>query len=119
MSSHMRMPGGVDSASEYWSMFICGTDTCVQWPAVRWPTEPYYTSNDDWTMVFKSYTKHGAFMEQEHIERFDNKFFGYSDEYSMAMAPGQRLVLEVGYATLMQGGHTRASLNGENLGVFL
>jgi acyl transferase domain-containing protein len=35
------------------------------------------------------------------------------------MSPGQRLVLEVGYTAFMQAGHTRASLDGENIGVFL
>lgn len=119
MTAHMRMPGSVDSAAEYWQMFVTGTDTNTQWPVTRWPTEPYYTSEDNWTQVFKSYTKHGAFMDQEEIERFDAKFFGFGHEAVAAMVPGQRLVLECGYTAVMQGGHTRASMSGENIGFFL
>jgi hypothetical protein len=71
MTAHMRMPGNVACGDDYWSMFACGCDTNVQWPKVRWDTDSYYTADDNWTQIFKAYTKHGAFMSQDDIERFD------------------------------------------------
>ena len=53
------------------------------------------------------------------VERFDGKCFGVSPAESSAMDPQQRLVLEVAYEALHGAGARRASLLGDDAGVFL
>jgi acyl carrier protein len=52
-------------------------------------------------------------------ERFDGKCFGVSPAESSAMDPQQRLVLEVAYEALHGAGARKASLLGDDAGVFL
>ena len=53
------------------------------------------------------------------VERFDGKCFGVSPAESSAMDPQQRLVLEVAYEALHGAGARKASLLGDDAGVFL
>lgn len=119
MSVYQRKPGAVDGNEQFWAMMASGTDTDQEWPKTRWDVEQYYTQGDDYMMVFKSYTKHGAFMTQTAIEQFDCEFFQISNAEAKGMCPGQRLVLEVGYTCLRKAGHSATTLRGENVGVFL
>ena len=53
------------------------------------------------------------------VERFDGKCFGVSPAEANAMDPQQRLVLEVAYEALHGAGARKASLLGDDTGVFL
>ena len=53
------------------------------------------------------------------VERFDGKCFGVSPAEASAMDPQQRLVLEVAYEALHGAGARKASLLGDDTGVFL
>jgi len=64
-------------------------------------------------------TCHGAFIGDQDIECFDNKFFGISEEDANMMAPKDRLTLEVGYETVHRAGYRRETLSGLNMGVYV
>jgi len=119
MSLDTKTPGSGVHAERYWMMFAAGTDTDSHWPASRWETEPYYTSGDDYQMTFKAYTCHGGFMNQDDMTGFDNKFFGISEKEADVMGPTQRHFLDCGYGSAYRAGHTRETLRGENIGVYV
>ena len=60
---------------------------------------------------------HGGFLAG--VERFDGKCFGVSPAEANAMDPQQRLVLESAYEALHGAGARKASLLGDDTGVFL
>eukprot|EP00964_Phaeocystis_antarctica_P142292 scaffold107543_cov56-Phaeocystis_antarctica.AAC.1 len=85
-------------------------------PAARWVLEEAM----DVTSLSQEETARmarGGFLAG--VERFDGKCFGVSPAESSAMDPQQRLVLEVAYEALHGAGARRASLLGDNAGVFL
>ena len=61
--------------------------------------------------------RHGGFLAG--VERFDGRCFGVSPAEANAMDPQQRLVLEVAYEALHGAGARKASLLGDDAGVFL
>ena len=62
-------------------------------------------------------SRHGGFLAG--AERFDGKCFGVSPAEANAMDPQQRLVLELAYEALHGAGARKASLLGDDTGVFL
>ena len=85
-------------------------------PAARWVLEEAVdvTSLSDDQMARMS---RGGFLSG--AERFDGRCFGVSPAEAGAMDPQQRLVLEVAYEALHGAGRGRASLLGDDAGVFL
>lgn len=119
MSLHTRLPGGGSGGDAYWAMLAEGTDGMGMIPFLRWDTDLYCTKEDEPHVLGKCYARHGGFCSYEEIYAFDNKFFDISDFEAKWMSPSQRIVCEDGYTVLYKGGHSRASLDGAKIGVFL
>jgi len=119
MSVMTRLPGDGFGPNEYWSMLLEGTDGEVSIPFMRWDVDLYCTKEGEPHQFGKAYAQHGGFCRFEQIFSFDNKFFDISDYEAKYMAPGQRIFCEDGYAVMYRAGHSKESLNGQAIGVFI
>jgi len=119
MSVMARLPGGGFGPEEYWAMLLEGTDGMVMIPSLRWDTDLYCTKEDEPHMPGKAYAHHGGFCRHHEIFSFDHEFFDLSVEEAKYMSPSQRIFAEDGYSVLYRGGHTKESIKGQPIGVFL
>ena len=118
MSAMCRLPGNGMNPDMYWSMLADGTDGMLAIPNARWDTD-VYCSKDQEFLPGKVYAMHGGFVANEDIYGFDNTFFDIPNDEAQFMAPAQRVVMEDGYTVLFRAGHTKDSLRGRAVGVFL
>ena len=63
------------------------------------------------------YVKRGHFVA--NVELFDNVCFGISAHEAKHIDPQQRLLLEAGFDALVRAGHTKETLMGRDIGVFV
>mmetsp|Transcript_87744 Transcript_87744/g.256497 ORF Transcript_87744/g.256497 Transcript_87744/m.256497 type:complete len:1251 (-) Transcript_87744:103-3855(-) len=114
----VRMPGRSWGYYNYWNMFVGGTDCVMEWSGTRWDTDLYYEEDRDRAMMTgKSYMHHGGFLDEVEFNCFDNVFFGLTEDETMCLYPGQRIVLETGYESLNRAGYSRSQAAGELIGV--
>ena len=93
-------------------MLCSGRDSIQKIPVTRFDVDAL-----DGTDA-KLYVKRGHFVQG--IEQFDNAFFGMGSAEAGAIDPHHRLLLEVGYSALHDGGYeSKGDLMGANVGVFL
>eukprot|EP00964_Phaeocystis_antarctica_P082519 scaffold51764_cov63-Phaeocystis_antarctica.AAC.2 len=112
-----RWPGGCEGVGgALWSMMQASGDAVGEVPAARWVLEEAVDMTSI-TEAQKVCVRHGGFLAG--VERFDGRCFGVSPAESSTMDPQQRLVLEVAYEALHGAGARRASLLGDDAGVFL
>ena len=112
-----RFPGGCEGVGgALWSMMQASGDAVGEVPAARWVLEEAVDMTSI-TEEQKVCARQGGFLAG--AERFDGKCFGVSPAESSAMDPQQRLVLEVAYEALHGAGARKASLLGDDAGVFL
>eukprot|EP00931_Biecheleriopsis_adriatica_P114881 TRINITY_DN90762_c0_g1_i1.p1 TRINITY_DN90762_c0_g1~~TRINITY_DN90762_c0_g1_i1.p1 ORF type:complete len:1166 (-),score=245.01 TRINITY_DN90762_c0_g1_i1:54-3194(-) len=87
-------------------------------PRVRWDhNEEIYDPDPESWRYFKSYCRHGSFMDG--IELFDCKMFSMSPNEAKSMDPHQRLILEVGYEALYNMGMRKNTLVNTTCGVYV
>ncbi len=115
VSRACRLPGDVLSPDEMWEMLLAGRDCVTEVPASRFDIDEVYDPNQN--VVGRSYTRHGAFMNE--VESFDHDFFGIPVAEARAMDPQQRLLLEVAYEAFHAAGYDKASLRSSRIGVFV
>ncbi len=102
-----RYPGGIGSAEQLWAAVVEGRDAITGLPADR-----------GWDLSDPAIGAHrGGFLDG--LPDFDADFFGISPREATAMAPQQRLALEVCWEALEHAGIDPTSLAGQQVGVFL
>ncbi|MEJ2415523.1 MAG: SDR family NAD(P)-dependent oxidoreductase [Exilibacterium sp.] len=109
-----RYPGA-RNPEEFWENILQGKCLFTGPPAERWwLQEPDIESGSTW----------GGYIDK--VDCFDSLFFGISPREAQAMDPQERLMLEVAWETLEDGGYTPARLNrcvarnnGAGVGVFI
>ncbi|MET7719158.1 beta-ketoacyl synthase N-terminal-like domain-containing protein, partial [Streptomyces sp. NPDC005407] len=118
-----RLPKAPDPAT-FWQLLRHGESAVTETPGSlavteapgnRWDTD----SLDDPAVssVDHTHTRRGGFLD--HVDRFDPGFFGISPREAMVMDPQQRLILELGWEALEEGGIVPRRLRGSRTGVFV
>ena len=110
-----RFPGGVSDPESYWRLLRDGVDAIREVPPDRWDVDRYY--DPDPAAPGKTSTRWGGFLDQ--VDRFDARFFGVAPREAVAMDPQHRLLLEVAWEALENGGQAPGRLTGSQTGVFV
>ncbi len=109
-----RFPGGANDPSTYWHLLSNGIDAVTVLPPDRGDIAQYY---DPDPQTGKTYTREGGFIHQ--VDRFDPQFFGISPREAVSLDPQHRLLLEVTWEALENGGQSWTKLRNSKTGVFM
>ncbi|MFF3247336.1 beta-ketoacyl synthase N-terminal-like domain-containing protein, partial [Streptomyces sp. NPDC002870] len=109
-----RLPKAPDPAT-FWQLLRHGESAVTQTPGNRWDADPLHDPAD--SSVDRTHPRWGGFLD--HVDRFDPGFFGISPREAMVMDPQQRLILELGWEALEEGGIVPRGLRGSRTGVFI
>ncbi|HEX8145175.1 MAG TPA: beta-ketoacyl synthase N-terminal-like domain-containing protein [Pyrinomonadaceae bacterium] len=109
-----RFPGA-HNAEAFWRLLTEGVDAITEVPADRWDARDFYDA--DRSVPGKMNTRWGGFLDQ--VDEFDPHFFGISPREAICMDPQQRLMLEVAWEALEDGGQSAQALAGTATGVFV
>lgn len=112
-----RLPGGVGSADEFWTLLDEGASGVVRVPADRWDADAYYS--EDHTVAGTICNRTGGFLTSWSPDEFDAEFFSIAPREAAAMDPQQRLLLEVAWEALENAGINPQSIRGSQTGVFI
>jgi acyl transferase domain-containing protein/NADPH:quinone reductase-like Zn-dependent oxidoreductase/short-subunit dehydrogenase/acyl carrier protein len=110
-----RLPGGVRSPDDLWTLLVGGVDAVVEVPNERWDLSAMY--HPDSSRPGRTNTRWGGFLDQ--IDRFDAQFFGISPREAEPADPQQRLLLEVAYHAVEDAGLSLAALAHKRAGVYV
>jgi 8-amino-7-oxononanoate synthase len=109
-----RFPGA-NNPEAFWRLLCEGVEAISEIPNSRWNVEKFY--DPDPAKLGKAHTRRGGFLE--NIDRFDPQFFGISPREANTIDPQHRLLLEVAWEALEDGGQIPAQLAGTQTGVFV
>ncbi len=109
-----RFPGA-DGPGAFWRLLRDSTDAIRRVPADRWKVQDFYDT--DPTAAGKINTQWGGFLEG--ADHFDANFFGIGAHEAERMDPQQRILLEVAWEALEDGGLVAQKMQGSKTGVFI
>jgi acyl transferase domain-containing protein len=111
----MRLPGGIHTASDLWRMLIEKRDTRCLVPADRYNIDAFYSKSGRMGTVKMQY---GHFLaEGDNLANMDTSFFTMIQAEVEKLDPQQRMLLEVVYECLENGGQT--SWRGSDIGMYV
>ncbi|MCO6042585.1 SDR family NAD(P)-dependent oxidoreductase [Aeoliella sp. ICT_H6.2] len=106
---------GAQSLADYWRVIDQGVEAVSEVPPDRWDIEELYDPTG--TQSGKMFTKWGGFVDG--IDQFDPQFFGIAPREAARMDPQQRMLLEVAWEAMENGGISADSLAGSKTGVYV
>jgi acyl transferase domain-containing protein len=111
----LRLPGGVCSPSDFWSMLMNKEDGRCEVPGSRYNIEGFHHSTEARSIR----TRHGYYLKEDPA-LFDAGFFSITALEAERMDPQQRLLLEVAWECLESSGERdwRGKRIGCYVGVF-
>jgi len=110
-----RLPGGVTTPEEYWTLLREGRSGIREIPGDRWDVDAYY--DPDPQAIGKMYTRHGGFLDR--IDAFDAAFFGIAPREAASLDPQHRLLLECAWEALEDAGESPDRLVNSATGVYV
>ncbi len=110
-----RFPGRVHDPASFWQLLCDGVDAIRETPSDRWDVDAFY--DPDPMAPGKMNTRWGGFLD--HIDEFDNHFFGISDREAARIDPQHRMLLEVAWEALEDAGIPPSTLRGSRAGVYI
>lgn len=110
-----RFPGEAYDPARFWNMLERGVDAISEVPADRWDVDRYYDANP--AARGRTYSRWGGFIDG--VDRFDARLFGISPREAVQLDPQQRVILEVAWEALEEGGIAPEHLRDSATGVFI
>ncbi|KAF7180982.1 hypothetical protein CNMCM7691_000111 [Aspergillus felis] len=108
----MRLPGGVKCENEFWEFLINKRDGVCRVPDNRYNIDAFYKESTSGAIR----TQHGCFLQQD-IAHYDAAFFGVSKLEAGKMDPQQRMLMEIVWECMENGGQTQ--WRGKNIGCYV
>jgi acyl transferase domain-containing protein/acyl-CoA synthetase (AMP-forming)/AMP-acid ligase II/acyl carrier protein len=109
-----RLPGAEDPDA-FWRMLRDGGDAITEVPADRWDRDAFY--HPEPATPGRMNTRWGGFIPG--VDQFDAQFFGIAPREAARMDPQQRVLLEVAWEALEEGGQAPDRLAGTDTAVFI
>ncbi len=110
-----RFPGDANDVESFWRLLANGTDAVSQTPEQRWSLLKYFYP--DIVKPGKTQSKWGGYVAD--IDRFDPQLFGISPREAAGMDPQQRMLLEVAWRAIEDGGVPMELIAGQAAAVFV
>ncbi|MBV9493032.1 MAG: SDR family NAD(P)-dependent oxidoreductase [Acidobacteria bacterium] len=104
-----------ENLQEFWSNLKDGRDCITEIPPERWDHNLYFDA--DPKQHGKAYTKWGGFIAD--VDKFDPLFFNIPPKEAELIDPQERLFLQTAWETIEDAGHTRESITGSRVGVYV
>lgn len=111
-----RFPGDIFNLSSFWEAICQKKETVSRILPDRWNWRTSY--DQDNSVIAKSFFLNASFLTQPIVE-FDPLFFGMSPKEAVQCDPQQRILLEVAWEALEEGGLVPSSYAGQKVGVFI
>ncbi|EEQ34967.1 Fum1p [Microsporum canis CBS 113480] len=108
----MRLPGGINSAEEFWEFLVNKGDARGRVPQSRFNIDAFHNSSKPGSVK----TEYGYFLHEDPAY-VDAPFFSMSKYEAAKLDPQQRLLLEVVWECLETGGQT--GWRGKDIGCFV
>ena len=110
-----RFPGGASTPERFWRLLDEGVDAISETPANRWNLAQFYSP--DKVRPGKTQSRWGGYVTD--IDRFDPQLFGISPKEAASMDPQQRMLLEVAWRALEDGGQPLRCVAGQDVSVYV
>ena len=110
-----RFPGGASSPEAFWKLLRDGVDAITETPPDRWNLDQFYSPNE--VRPGKTQSRWGGYVDG--IDRFDPQLFGISPKEASSMDPQQRMLLEVAWRALEDGGQPLQQVAGQDVSVYV
>ncbi|OIW26267.1 putative equisetin synthetase [Coniochaeta ligniaria NRRL 30616] len=112
-----RFPGGTDNTAKLWELLRQPRDLLKKIPAGRrWNAEAFF--HEDAEHHGTSNVQQSYFLDDDPAD-FDNNFFNVQPAEAEAIDPQQRMLMEVVYESLVDGGHSIEALRGSDTAVIV
>lgn len=111
-----KLPGEIESISNFWKSLVEGEDLISEIPNYRWNTHQFY--NPDKNSEGTYYTKYSGVLKR-NIKAFDASFFNISPIEAKYMDPQQRLLLEAAWEVFENANYPPGSFQKSETGVFI
>lgn len=109
-----RFPGAPNPRA-FWQLMCNGLDAITEVPADRYDVNAVYDPRP--ATPGKVMSRWGGFLDQ--VDQFDAAFFGLSPREASRMDPQHRLLLEVAWEAMEDGGQVPEKLSDKTVGVFI
>jgi len=109
-----RFPNG-NNLREFWNLLSNGQTTVTEMPEERWAMNKFF--DPDPTTPNRSYQKHGSFLEDIHD--FDPYLFNISPAEAIEMSPSQKLMMELVWEAIEEGGIAFNDIADKKTGVYV
>ncbi|HEX4913618.1 MAG TPA: type I polyketide synthase, partial [Vicinamibacterales bacterium] len=110
-----RMPGGVTTPDELWTLLAEGRDAITEVPPGRWSAELYEAMAPE--VAASAPRPRAGFVDG--LDQFDPHFFSISPREAASMDPQHRMVLEASWQALEHASIAPDRLRGSLTGVFV